>query len=69
MGYPQFNLRNSPPPPPPPPEPPFPTAAEIALLRILAEQRAEHAARFLYQSPPKLMRYSKSGVPLVKEKE
>jgi hypothetical protein len=69
MGYPQFNLRNSSPPPPEPPEPPFPTAAEIAWLRRRTEQRAEHAARFLHQYPPKLMRYSKSGVPLVKEKE
>jgi hypothetical protein len=67
MGYPQFNLRNSP--LPPIEEPPFPTAAEIALLRIRAEQRAENAARFLYQYPPKPMRFSKSGVPLVQEKE
>jgi hypothetical protein len=72
MGYPQFNLRNSP--LPPIEEPPFPTAAEIAFhhemkaeLRRLAEQRAEHAALFLYKNPLKPMRFSKSGVPLVKE--
>ena len=73
MGDPRFNLRDSS--LPPIEEPPFPTAAEIAFhhemkaeLRRLAEQRAEHAARFLYKNPPNPMRFSKSGVPLVKEK-
>jgi len=70
MSYPQFNVRNLP--LPPRPEPPFPTeaeAAEIALLRRRAEKKAEDAARFLYKYPPKPMRFSKSGVPLVQEKE
>jgi len=81
MGYPQFNLRNS---SPPPPEPPFPTAEEAAEKELKPEPNTVFGMRRFdlkqrwgsmivddcyNQYPPKLMRYSKSGVPLVKEKE
>ena len=57
-------------------EPPTSTATEISFrhemqaeFRRRQEIRAEHAARFLDEHPPKPLRFSKSGVPLVKEKE
>jgi hypothetical protein len=74
MAYPQFDLRDK---TMPPIEEDAPTATEMnfrhtSLSRMLGESNRNLDGRreqYANQYPPKRIRFSRSGVPLVKEKE
>ena len=74
MAYPQFNLRDK---TMPPIKEDVPTATEMnfrhtSLSRMLGERNRNFDGRkeqYDNQYPPKRIRFSRSGVPLVKEKE